>query len=101
MTTATETVRCQHCDRDIRPAVIDSDGEVELWEDLNGITVCKKKADGEQFLFHKPLPELPAEVVVLAFYCEECGTRECRRCQGCLCPDQPRVCAVCDDGDES
>jgi hypothetical protein len=47
---------CQHCYRDIRPAVIDPDGDVELWEDPNGMTVCKKKADGEEFLLHKPLP---------------------------------------------
>jgi hypothetical protein len=92
---------CANCERDIRPAVIDDDGDVEVWEDVNGITVCRKRADGEQFLHHRPMPA-PAGTgaVVLPFYCERCGTRECRRCQGCLCPDQPRNCeAGCDDGE--
>lgn len=46
---------CRHCYRDIRPAVIGPAGDIDLWEDSNGITVCKKRADGEQFLFHQPM----------------------------------------------
>jgi hypothetical protein len=92
---------CQHCERDIRPAVVGPGGDIDLWEDVDGITVCKKRAYGEDFLRHQPMPEFPdGDVVVLPFYCDRCGTRECRRCQGCFCPEQPRTCELgCDDGE--
>ncbi len=50
--TVLKVVRCQHCERDIEEL------PSGIWVDLDGFTVCKKRAGDEPFLLHQPLPAI-------------------------------------------